>query len=403
MNIPTALFSRSRTYNRHKDLHPAGSKLAQTIASISAAGLVFASAGLGALYAWGSGSQHGTSMAALSVTMAIGLELSEPLAVASAFTAFCRLAVVRGSALTLLAIVGIAYSLTSELSLTATSRGDLIAQRAADAKTAQSVDGQRDRIEAELAKLSGVRPAATVRAEIGGLLADPHVGDCQTIDGPRSKAACPKVAALRAELGQAKGRAQLESTLAGLHSAAPAATNKTADPGAHALSTYLAAIGISLPSSLLTEWFVLVPVIALELGAALAMVLVQSVSGAPTEQKTQSVIEQISEHPAQTRPEQPQSEATPEKPGQTEPEPNPTPPRKRTPKRKAKRTQRNAKRRLGNVVRLVRASGGKVTASQQSMARQLGLSKTRVNELLRELEAAGRVELRRSRTGTTVA
>jgi biotin operon repressor len=52
---------------------------------------------------------------------------------------------------------------------------------------------------------------------------------------------------------------------------------------------------------------------------------------------------------------------------------------------------------------LVQASGGKVTASQQSMARQLGLSKTRVNELLRELEAAGRVKLHTSRSGTTVA
>jgi hypothetical protein len=38
-----------------------------------------------------------------------------------------------------------------------------------------------------------------------------------------------------------------------------------------------------------------------------------------------------------------------------------------------------------------------------AVAGQLGLSKTRINELLRELEAAGKVRLHTSRSGTTVA
>jgi hypothetical protein len=96
---------------------------------------------------------------------------------------------------------------------------------------------------------------------------DPRVGDCSTVDGPRSKVACPRVAALRAELGTAERREKLEADLAALQSTgAPAATDKRDDPGAHALSIYLGAIGISLPSALLTEWMVLVPVVALELG-----------------------------------------------------------------------------------------------------------------------------------------
>jgi uncharacterized membrane protein len=285
-------------------------------------------------------------------------------------------------------VVAVAYSLTAELSLMATARTDLIAQRTADAKTAKSVDGQRDRIEAELATLAKVRPAATLKADIDGLLLDPRVGDCQTIDGPRSRSACARVATLRSELGQAERKAQLEATLTGLQTAGPpAATDKAADPGAHALSTYLAAIGIALPSSLLTEWLVLVSVVSLELGSALSVLLVQSVSGPATGQQIASVIELASERPAQTQPATPQTAKTPAKPAQPDDKPDPTPPRKRTSKPTAKRTQRNAKRRLGNVVRLVQANGGKVTASQQSLARQLGLSKSRVNELLRELEA----------------
>jgi len=142
-----------------------------------------------------------------------------------------------------------------------------------------------------------------------------------------------------------------------------------------------------------------VPVLALEVGAALSALLIQAVGG----QQTAPVVEQSSERPAQAQPDRPQTVPTRAKPAQPDPEPDPNRPSKRTQKRKAKRTQRNAKRRLGNVVRLVQANGGKVTASQQSLARQLRLSKTRVNELLRELEAAGRVRLHTSREGTTVA
>jgi transposase len=91
-------------------------------------------------------------------------------------------------------IVAIAYSLTAELTLMATVRGDLVAERAASAKAAKSTDTHRDRIEAELARLADVRPAATVRAEIASHLSDPRVGDCSVMDGPRSKAACPRVA-----------------------------------------------------------------------------------------------------------------------------------------------------------------------------------------------------------------
>src|SRR5262249_50218667 len=167
---------------------------------MSAAGLVFASAGFGSVYAWSAGAPYGYPMAGLTVLMACALECAKPLAVASAISAFRSFAVVRGGALALLAVVAIAYSLTAELTLMATVRGGLVAQRAAGARVAKSVNGQRDRIEAELAKLANVRPAATVKAEISGLLADQRVGDCSVLDGPRSKAACPRVSALRAEL-----------------------------------------------------------------------------------------------------------------------------------------------------------------------------------------------------------
>src|SRR5215510_4501364 len=102
----------------------------------------------------------------------------KPLAVASAFAAFRSWSLPRGVALTLLAIVAIAYSLTAELTLMATARSDLVAERAAAARAAKSADGKRERVEAELAMLPSVRPVETVHAEIIGHLSDLRVGDC---------------------------------------------------------------------------------------------------------------------------------------------------------------------------------------------------------------------------------
>jgi hypothetical protein len=429
MGLHRTLFPTCRTNTPPNSLGTAAHKSLAIIASISTAGLVFASAGFGAVYAWGAGSQHGWLMAALMVLMAVALECCKPLAVASAFTAFRGLAVVRGVALTLLATVAIAYSLTAELTLMATARGDLVAERAAGAKIARSTDNQRARIEAELAKLADARPAAAIRAEVAGLLADPRAGDCSVMDGSRSKAACPRVAALRAELGNSERREKLEIDLAGLQAGLTLATDKAADPGAHALSVYLAALGVSLPDRLLTDWLTLVPVLALEIGAALALVLMQAVSGAQTGQRIprqtelgrMSADKQKPDTLDQSPAVQPQT-ALPDTQGLGNTSvpvsgPSSVPAKKRTPRKPKKRRRlrrtrgkggngsgggQSGKRRLGNVVDLLKARGGRIDGGQRAIAKTLGLSKSRVNEVLHELAAAGAVRLATSRSGTMV-
>ena len=100
-----------------------GSHPARAIAALCAAGLVLASTGFGAIYAWTTGSQYGLMLGADAVLMAVALEGAKPLAVAGAFAAFRSWAIVRGSGLSLLAVAAIAYSLTSELALIACSTG----------------------------------------------------------------------------------------------------------------------------------------------------------------------------------------------------------------------------------------------------------------------------------------
>lgn len=157
MNLFDIHLSTCRTNQVGQGLVPTSNRITSTIAAMSAAGLVFASAGFGSVYAWSAGAPYGHLMAGLTVLMACGLECAKPLAVASVLSAFRDLAIVRGTALALLAVVAVAYSLTAELSLMATARGDLVAQRAASARAAKSADGQRDRVEVELSKLANVR------------------------------------------------------------------------------------------------------------------------------------------------------------------------------------------------------------------------------------------------------
>src|SRR5262249_51117588 len=220
-----------------------------------------------------------------------------------------------------------------------------------------------------------------------------RVGDCSVLDGPRSKAACPRVSALRAELGNAERKAQLESSLAALQSTgAPAATDKAADPGARALSVYLAALGLVLPDRLLTDWLTIVPVLALELGAALSLVLVQSVSAAQPAQQIAPVVELSADNRATDQPATPQTARLDSK----------SPVSKPKTASKARRPQRYAKRRLGHsatvskadaekkVVQLVQDSGGKLQASSaRGIAKLIGGKKNTGHSAVAGLITAG--------------
>lgn len=264
--------------------------LTRYLANSAASALVVASAGYGAVFAWQSGSQYGLLLGCLTVLFAVALEVLKPLALATAITSFRSLDLVRGSALVLLGLVAVTYSLTSELTLMAGARGDVVATRAFLADSAKDLRNQRDRLQIELTALGTTRPASTVKAEVEGLLADRMVGNCSLIDGPRSKATCPRVSELRAELGNAERREAIETELAKPIDTKSASVGK-ADPGATALATYLAALSIKVDVPLLTEWLVLVPVLALEIGSALAGIVVQAVARRPEKSRTDEVKE----------------------------------------------------------------------------------------------------------------
>lgn len=248
------------------------------VVGIASTGLVIASAGMGALFAFKLGSQQGIIFAALAVIMAVGLETVKPFAVSQALIAFAAWSIARGIGLALLALIAIAYSLTAEISLAAMSRTDLIATRKADSSKASSTGTQYANAVEELKSLKDVRTKQQLQAEIVKLNADNPRISCQPLGGPVSREICPKIAALEGEQSRADRRAALERIVDRYTQSSNGELQKIDDPGADAMKTYLASLGINADVHTITNYLTLVFVLALELGSALSVVLLNSMS-----------------------------------------------------------------------------------------------------------------------------
>jgi hypothetical protein len=78
MRFPRIFSTHCRTNSQSNDLEPAGSRTVQVVASMAAGGLVIASCGFGALFAWQTGLHHGTAMAALFVLFGSASNCASP-------------------------------------------------------------------------------------------------------------------------------------------------------------------------------------------------------------------------------------------------------------------------------------------------------------------------------------
>lgn len=357
------------------------------ITQIGAAALILASAGFGAYYAWSTGSHHGPLLASLMVMMAIGLELAKPISLAAAFESFRSWSIFRGLALLMLALIAVAYSLTAELTLMATTRGDASAERLARASAATKAEERYASAKAAHDALPLTRPAAAIQADIDAIDRLPGIMiegvPCGgTLNGKVTREHCPRRAALAIELATANERQRLLGEMR----AAEEAQAKTgtgavtaADPGAAALSTYLAAFGLVVPAALLTEWMALVGVLALELGSALSLVLVQaerSYAQERSNRKRAAVPEAVHTPPVpvvQPR----EAEAPSDTPSARE----------------------DVKTR---IVAQLKASGGSKVASERGLAKLLGTSKPTARRALQSLVLAGVIAAEATRNGTVL-
>ncbi|MGE0629292.1 MAG: hypothetical protein AB7O43_15820 [Hyphomicrobiaceae bacterium] len=372
------------------------SKSAYALATIAAATLVISSAGFGALFGYRVGIEHGAIMAGLSVGFAIALDICKPIALAGALQLIFRLDIIRGAALALLAIVAIAYSLTAELSLMAGARGDLAAQRQAEASSATAADHKRQRIEADLKALGTTRPSGEIQAELTAAISrDKRLTECDAWQPSKwARTICvEQVAPLKAELAKAERREGLERELSTLATGKPTAAVQ-ADPGAEALHAYLGALGFVVPVAALSKWLVLVPVIALELGSSLSVLLVKSLApparcAAPqpavrTDEAEQAKEPTIAASEPYVRPAPEPLELIADNSGAIVK-------RSRRPRALGSngRTDRSAVE--GAIVETLQRSGGKLPASVRTLAQRVAASKTTTHSALVALLASGAV------------
>ena len=179
----------------------------------------------------------------------------------------------------------------------ATARGDRVAERVSQSDVATKASERYQRAQTELSSLPPARPTTELQAKIDGLLQTPGADGCNAINGKVTKAICPEVTELRAELARSQRRAELESTMRQTEGEIAHGSTVKADPGASALAAYLGLVGLKVEASLLSELLILVGVLALEVGSALSLVMVQAVSVSRAAVRAEGVNEQAQEAP----------------------------------------------------------------------------------------------------------
>ncbi len=342
--------------------------LPRVLGVIGATLLIASSAALGAYYGFTIGAHYHVALGIVFAAAALGGEILKPLAVVGAADAVKARDVGRFIAAALLAATCIAYSLASELSLAAGTRGDTAAARSAEIDARQAAHDRRTRAVAELAALPVARPVDELKALAKRLRAAPGANGCnKEPDGPISRRICGQVADLEAEAARSTRRQKLEVVIAEADATLATGANAVgaADPLAFVLSAYGRAIGFEAAPDTLAPWLALIPVLFLEIGSAFALMAVRT---APRPARDNTVADESTAPPP---------------PGDVQP-------------------PADGHAAGATVIELLKAKGGELKGGQRGIAKALGLSKSRANELLHELARAGRICLETSAHGTSV-
>lgn len=297
-------------------------------------------------------------------------------------------------------VAALTICLLVNVSATATGKSDTSARRVAVTGNAQTHHRDRARIEAELAPLAGVRPAAEVRALIDGVRVTPRIWqasaqctDPTALKGKSTADACKPVIALRGELARAERKTVLEEQLAELPAGEAAIAS---DPAGEQLAWIASHAGMKVAPADASRWSTLLWSLASELLAAFMLAL----AGALRSCDMATRVQRSAEHaPGVHRGVQSGDRSSGVKPGQT-----------------SVREELNAridqalnagsddmKTHGKRVIDLLQSSGGRITTTQRALAACLMLSLGTVNGVLHELRDAGVVELATSASGTTLA
>jgi hypothetical protein len=385
------------------------------LAYFAAAIFTVASASLNCAYGWskGGGLPSSAIWASVAVAASIVLALSFPALLGSierrkwphAFLSLCALLVTGG------------YSVSAALGSASGGRNDASNFEQAATGARARVQAAYDEARAELASLAPTRPVE----ELEALLAreNRRAGGCGVENGT-GRWRCPmsrQTVALQAELGRTKRRLELEQRVSSANedlSTAPVARQANSD--AAALASFASTVGWSISVDAFNKLLTLLSVLLVECGGGLAVSVGMALQ-VRREATSALVPARVAPALAPSCPVVPLSEpaGAGDRGGGGDRAASP-PPEATDGARDAAPTRgpRAPTSELGEPVisgegpaaerffSYMRASGGRAVIGQRALGEKLGVSRSRVCQMLRTHEAAGRISVRAGARGSEI-
>ena len=355
----------------------------------AAAGLfTLTSAATNALYGFRKGADLSTSLIWLAVSIAASIvfALSVPALLQSLSTKKWTQA--------LLVCIGFAvcgtYSVVAALGSASGGRQDAARTESTQQSARARAQAAYDKATAELEAIKPARSVAELEALIAG--AKPVCRIVVTIH--RRDTVCNPPPALTAELGRAKRRSELERKIetARLELAAPATRQANSD--AVAIAAYLSALGWAVEADTLNRLLALLAVLVIELGGGASLAIGMALSEASVHRRQTERTKEANDQTERTANER--QNAAPERRPEIA---SPVSVIARSPTL----NERPARPAHERVLSALRAKDGVLFGSQGALGASFGWSKTRMNEVLHQLQAAGRIlRLATSSRGTVV-
>jgi hypothetical protein len=163
-----------------------------------------------------------------------------------------------------------AYSVTAALGAASGGRANASATEQVSAEQRARAQTTYAAAQAELATLNSSRPVGELEALLASSSAQPH-RDC-AVRSVTGRLVCPRKAALTAELGRARRRAELEGKMDTAQAElARMAAPRQANSDAAALVGYATALGLSVQSDEINRLLVLLSVLVIECGGGLSL------------------------------------------------------------------------------------------------------------------------------------
>jgi hypothetical protein len=406
-----------------------GSSWPAQLAYVAAALFTLASGGTNLIYGWSKGTDTATSLvwAAVSVGVSIIFALSWPALIIS----LDRRQWARAVLVLIALLVTGTYSVSAALGSAMGGRANAAieekdtkdrkakAQAAWDAAKAEldtltakpttELQSLIDAAKTELAKLPATRSVAEIEASLRAARRDPYRYSCALINGSLG-ISCPKLDAEKAralqrerltakiggwagEMEQADQRRseQREKAQAAMDKAATELAKngpaKIANSDAVALASYLSALGIETTADRVNKLLVLLAVICVECGGGLALAVGMAlgdgtVVGSAAVADFGKASRSAPSHPSPTAVRETLANGGEDGSVRTARSPH-SPTRAR-------------------LLQLIAEGKGGLRADQRSLGEALGVSATRIRQLIKELVAAGTIRVRTSSTGSLI-